>query len=300
MRTRLAVILVLVFSALAMQAERSLRDSLNYRGYLFQLGGDNKHMITQSTDSAYHYFQLAAEAGSSVAMNNLSYYFHCGDTLRFEPQMRLSEMAIYGDNHDAVRYAEMGAERGNAQAQARLGEFYEDNGLREQAKTLYESAFERGLADAELRLLNLMGREWNELPDKDLLNLSIEYHNKRAYLIAGNLLRERIEHLESQSDTDIDAQVVGKMYALLGRLYSLGEGVNYNHEQSLRCLIRGAELDDPSALFMLSESLEFFPDLLKGRDSALAGQSAVELLERAAERGVQTAEQSAQRLRTPI
>lgn len=120
-------------------------------------------------------------------------------------------------------------------------------------------------------------------PDTTLAN-AIEFYRKKAYPIAIELL------LRIPPDTPRTPQA----YALLGEAYSRGRGVQYDYAKALHYYANAAMQGNPSAMFIIAETLEFFPDALSQISIELP--DADTLRHQAAKQGITSAEQAAAHL----
>lgn len=289
-------------SMLRRSARAGYAPAMNYLGYLFQYGfpsaSTRYQFIKQNTDSAQYYLHRAAAAGDSKAAHNLAYLLlnssapgqeiDNGDS-RFGQSEKSDSLA--------VNYLTQAAEAGLPQSQTLLadlcvlGRGLAPDTLR--AITLYEEAISAGFHDAELRLLNTIGPNFEMLSPDEELSEAIRYWNLGAPTISTTLLLDLIN-----KGTTFP---LGRAYALLGYAYSRGQGVAYDHHKANECFARAAILGDPSAQFILAETLEIFPDLLDSivpdiypeQAEALTPQH---LRESAAKAGITTAEAAARTL----
>lgn len=258
---RLSAILERGFDTIAPDTSRSvalLRRSaaagygpaLNYLGYLYQKG----ELLEANRDSAIHYIRMAADAGDPTAAHNLAF-------MLFEsPEISVSDSVLV---KKALSYLQQAADAGLPQAQSLLGDIYSGavQSLPEgivsrdttKAIALYEEAIARGFNDAELRLLNMMGPEWQRLNSETALEKALHYWHLGAPTIAVELL-----HLIGPSEPQ-----TARAYAMLGHAYSRGLGAPYDHHKANEYFANAALLGNPSAQFIIAETLEIFPDAFR-------------------------------------
>lgn len=230
-------------SLLRRAAEAGLPEARNYLGFLFR----NGNMVKADPDSAVYWLSRAADAGDPRAAHNLAYL------LLFPPDSVYSSIL---PPDSAVAYLRRAADAGLPQSMTLLADLYEKGRLVEKdtlhAITLYESAIARHFPDAELRLLNMMGPTWRLLDSKGSLKEALMYWNIGAYTIAVDLLRQ-----VGPADPETP-----RAYALLGHATSRGLGTPYDHRKANEYFARAAIMGEPSAQFILAETLEIFPDAL--------------------------------------
>lgn len=223
-------------------AEAGYAHAQNYLGFLFQEG----NLLTADTDSATYWIRRAADAGDPRAAHNLAFMLLHQE----QPQ-----------DSTAISYLTKAADAGLPQAITLLADLYaEGRGVAPDtlhATELYNRAIDAGFGDAELRLLNLRGPEWSRLAASQALPLAIDYYRRGAYIIAVELLRT----------IGPDESETARAYAMLGNAYSQGRGVQYDHARSLEYFKEAARLGNPSAQYILSETLEIFPDIFPEMDA---------------------------------
>lgn len=268
--------------------QRSARNgfppAMNYLGYLYGKGykvGD-RELITVDRDSSVMWLRRSADAGDPRAVSNLAYLL-LNDTVSACP----SEARLSGQTHNgadtplksrayndslAFVYLQKGVSAQIPTAFSMLGDMYRDGRWVKRdtlkAAANYEAALERGLGDAEARLIALMGHRWQRIPQDSAFNLGLRYYAGYAPG-AGVLL---LEHAAEIPDT---IGIGARAMALLGDAYSRGVGVKYNHDKSLEYFARAALAGNPSAMYILAETLEVFPDALLDLPAAFTDREAV-------------------------
>ncbi len=220
-------------------------------------GGSPKSLlIPQNPDSAQYWLHRAATAGDPKAAHNLAY-------LLLNPPAFSSGERAKPDSL-AVIYLTQAAEAGLPQSQTLLADLcVQGRGVAPdtiRAIHLYESAIAAGFPDAELRLLNTIGPRITHFPPEEALSEALRYWNMGAPAIATTILLPLTE--ASTSFTTTETPTLARIYALLGHAYSRGRGVPYDHHKANEYFARAALLGNPSARFILAETLEIFPDAL--------------------------------------
>lgn len=270
-------------SLLRRSASAGYAPAQNYLGYLYGEG----RMVKADADSSRLWIMRAADAGDPKAAHNAAYMLlHSGSDGRDAAADSL-----------AVGYLRRAADAGLPQSQTLLADLYaEGRVLRAdtaRAVALYEKAIAHGFADAQLRLLNMMGPQWRRYDSAASLGEALRYLNMGAPVIAVEFLR----------NIGPAAPETARAYALLGHAYSRGLGVGYDHAKANEYFARAAQLGDPSAQFILAETLEIFPDalrtLLPDLDADDATMTPENLRAAAARAGVTDAAAATRRLLAP-
>ena len=220
-----------------LSAELGYAPARNYLGFRYF----NGEAVTQNVDSALYWITKAAAAGDLKAANNLGFLLANSDK-------------VTHDYPQAVAWLSKAADAGLPSAQATLADLLRQ-GQGAPADTLmavklYTSAIKGGLRDAELKLLSMMGHDWESLPADSAVSLGKFYYANNAPFIAVTLF----ENAAAENNADA--------LALLGDAYSRGDGLDYNHDVSLDYFLRAALLGQPSAQFVIGELLDIFPDSL--------------------------------------
>lgn len=270
-------------------ARNGFAPAMNYLGYLYGKGykvGDRK-LIPVDRDSSVMWLRRSADAGDPRAVSNLAYLLLNDTVSRRRPAEWLQTDSI------AYAYLQKGVSAQIPTAFSMLGDMYRDGRWVKRdtlkAAANYEAALEHGLGDAEARLIALMGHRWQRLPQDSAFNLGLRYYAGYAPG-AGVLLLERAAEIPDTIGIGAHAM------ALLGDAYSRGVGVKYSHDKSLEYFARAALAGNPSAMYILAETLEVFPDALQDlpsdfpdREVAISRLSDLTWLRRQAEhRGIRT------------
>lgn len=241
-------------------AQAGFPPAMNYLGYLYGKGykvGD-RELVPEDRDSSVMWLRRSADAGDPRAVSNLAYLLLNDTVSTLSSETRLHTQAQ--NDSIAFVYLQKGASAQIPTAFSMLGDMYRDGRWVKRdtlkAAANYEAALERGLGDAEARLIALMGRRWQRLSQDSAFNLGLRYYTGYAPG-AGVLLLERAAEIP---DT---IGIGARAMALLGDAYSRGVGVRYSHDKSLAYFARAALAGNPSAMLILAETLEVFPDALQ-------------------------------------
>lgn len=256
--------------------QRSARNgfppAMNYLGYLYGKGykvGDRK-LIPVDRDSSVMWLRRSADAGDPRAVSNLAYLL-LNDTVSTLSSQAHPRTRAHNDSIAFV-YLQKGASAQIPTAFSMLGDMYRDGRWVKRdtlkAAANYEAALECGLGDAEARLIALMGHRWQRLPQDSAFNLGLSYYAGYAPG-AGVLLLERAAEIPDTTGITDTTGINARAMALLGDAYSRGVGVKYSHDKSLEYFARAALAGNPSAMYILAETLEVFPDALQDFPSDL-------------------------------
>lgn len=245
-------------------AQAGFPPAMNYLGYLYGKGykvGD-RELIPVDRDSSVMWLRRSADAGDPRAVSNLAYLL-LNDTASAYP----SEARLQAQNDSiAFVYLQKGASAQIPTAFSMLGDMYRDGRWVKRdtlkATANYEAALERGLGDAEARLIALMGHRWQRLSQDSAFHLGLRYYTGYAPG-AGVLLLEHASEIPDTTGITDTTGISARAMALLGDAYSRGVGVKYSHDKSLEYFARAALAGNPSAMYILAETLEVFPDALQ-------------------------------------
>lgn len=255
----------------------------NYYGYLFstgyKVGADS--LLRQNPDSMKYWVRRSADAGDPKAAHNIAYM------LLHEEQPQDSLI---------VAYLTRGVEAGLAVSMVELAELYRDGRCVPQdsleAVSLYERAIEHGSVDAQYRLMDMMRPQWQLYSSQAALKQGIDYFIMGASMLGVELLRQ----------IGPDTPETPQAYALLGEAASRGFGMPYDHNLAIQYFVKSALGGNPSAKFILAETLEIFPDAAKNIEGITNEEKATllpdVLKEEAASAGIITAEAAHEALLT--
>lgn len=268
---------------LRLSAEGGDLKAQNYLGYKLLQRGDA---------TGLNWLEKAAIAGDAKAQGNIGYLLLNSDLVEHDPQK-------------AAYWLERAATGGVATASSMLGDLYRDgNGVAQdslQAEAHYEAAIDAGLTDAAYKLVDLRGKEWENLPDSIRYSKALYLYTHRTPELALPIFRS-IAGIDEQNPQRQSTALMAKSLAMLGDAYTRGLGVVYSHEKSLEYYLAAAIEGDPSAAFVISELLEIFPDALNDylpEDATPESTSPSYWREKAEAGGINSAEEAHQRLFTP-
>jgi TPR repeat protein len=257
---------VRALSLMQRSAQNGFPPAMNYLGYLYGKGYEvgNRELIPVDRDSSLMWLRRSADAGDPRAVSNLAYLLLNDTVSTLSSETRLHTKAQ--NDSIAFVYLQKGASAQIPTAFSMLGDMYRDGRWVKRdtlkAAANYEAALERGLGDAEARLIALMGHRWQRLPQDSAFNLGLRYYTGYAPG-AGVLLLEHASEIPDTTGITDTIGITARAMALLGDAYSRGVGVKYSHDKSLEYFARAALAGNPSAMYILAETLEVFPDALQ-------------------------------------
>jgi TPR repeat protein len=223
--------------------------AMNYLGYTLINSGDSA-----AIDEGFSWIKRAADAGSAKAAANIGYLIINDTTGRIAAQYERPDST-------AAQYIRIGADAGLPHAKSLLADLYrEGRGVpcdTLQAVSLYEEAANAGLADAEIRLINMMGRSWQKLPTDEALQLGEKYFNQRLPY-AGVLLLQTAAKDEGMTGAHAKA--------ILSDAYATARGTDYSYAETMRLLKESAKAGYQPAREKLSEIIQMFPDTLTDKE----------------------------------
>lgn len=261
---------VLALELLRRSAEGGYGPACNYLGYCYFIGNMG---LTQNPDSAIFWLERGAmgENPDYKAMSNLGIMLYFG------------EGGIRRDASKAAYWLGRAAEGGIAAAQEVLGEMYlRGVGVERdtaQGLALLEQAAIQGLYESGERMWEILRQQLQTTDADSLVEQAKQYSDKGIYPVSLGLL----------TSTAAGQTSYGK--AMLGLSMMLGRGTSYNYVEGLRLLVEAAKEGDPSACYLVGETVAEFPDT-----PGVDGVTAEEWYERAREGGVSTAEEAIDRL----
>lgn len=247
---------VRALSLIRSSAAAGFPPAMNYLGYLYDRGYtvNGRSLIAVNRDSSIYWLKNAADLNDPRAMSNLAYILLNADTVGKNSD------EIGKDRSMAVMYLTRAADAEAPTAMSMLGDLYRDGrGVpRDTAKAaeLYEKALSGGLGDAEPRLITLMIRRWDRMPQAEQLRLGERYLTTYAPA-AGVLLLER-----AADDTRIpcDTPQMARALYWLGEAASRGVGMPVNPRLGMRRYIRAARLGDADAIRVVDDFRGLYPD----------------------------------------
>lgn len=258
MRILLATITALLALAAAGSAASSpdhplagthYRDSIADLGYRLYFGDST---LDPQPTRARLLIAEASHLGDPRADNNLAYILLNGDSAVRDPQR-------------AFTLFRRAADAGLPTAMAQLADLYRTGTATEPdsatASSLYLKAAARGLRDAETKLIAMNRPAWTLTRPDSLLSLARTYYPRIAPTAAVEMLRIAAQCPDSLTAPD-GVPVCATAYAILGDATARGIGKPYDYTESLRLFFIAATLGDPSAQFIIAETLEITPDAL--------------------------------------
>lgn len=230
------------FDSLKESAEAGDPEAMNYLGYLLLSGEEG---VEQDRAEGLLWLVKAASTGDVKAASNLGWLYLTGDLV--EP-----------DTVQGIKWLSAAAEGGLPVAQSLLGDLYRDGkGVAQdiaRADSLYRTAFEHGLADAGYKLFALNEKAYSDMTPEQLVATGKYYYLRGAPSDGVKLFS-----LAADSGNP-------EALALLGDAYSRAVGVPYDHATSLKYFVKAALAGNPTAQFVVAETLDIFPDALLNLD----------------------------------
>lgn len=223
-------------------ARRGYSPAENYYGFLLFKGLDG--FLEAQPDSAIIWIEKAAQKGDAKAANNLGWLYMEGECVSHDPDK-------------AAKWFSQAAESGLPAAKAQLADLYrEGKGVDKdtlRAENLYLEAIAGGIPDAEDKLVAMMHKKYTSLSPEEALTKGLRLYLNGAPW-GGVIL------FETAAETGSCSPAGAKALALLGDAYSRAKGVGYDHDRSINLFHRAAVAGNPSAMFIVAEFLDLFPD----------------------------------------
>lgn len=258
---------------LKQSASAGFATAMNELGYLYHSGytvsGDT--VLSADPDSMIYWIRKSAESGDGRAMANMGFLLLEQSDSIVKNHGKTEEYRIMVS--EGISYLNAAADAGATTAMSRLGDVYL-TGLYMPADSMlavkyYEQAAVRGLADAEVRLINMMGRKWESLNPDSAFSLAEKYRDYAP--TAAVLLYENAARLpdlkQAVTISDIDSLRHGLNRAAeamqrLGEAYSRGIGTGYDYAKSLAWYAKSALGGNREADTIMKETLSIFPDTM--------------------------------------
>lgn len=230
-------------------AEGGLPEAQNYLGFLFMTG----RMMIQNSDSALFWLKKSASQGYSTAAANIGYLYAEG--LGVEPDM-----------NKAFEWLKLAASQNNPVAETQLADLILKNAKfpsdTVESVNLYKKAASHGYSAADVKLSHMISKSQCKVEPDSIIPLSISYYTGHLPYSGIKLLEQYLSRAYEKNGYDRSVA-----YAVLAHALSHGRGISYNHSLADAMFLKAALLGNPSAEFILSESLEFFPDMFNSRES---------------------------------
>lgn len=197
----------------------------------------------------------AASLGNPRAINNLAFLLLHSDPAHRDTLRALSPFR---------RAAEYGLPTAKAQLADMLREGVGAPPDTLEARRLYLEASTLGLSDAEMKLVNMDVERWRTIPSDSLLTLAQKYYPSSAPFAADVILGIILERDSTADGSPVASPVPPQATAaaILADAYARGRGVRYDYKKSLEYFYRAACQGDPSAQFILAETLDITPEIL--------------------------------------
>ena len=244
----------------ALALYRQLADSdyapaLNYMGRLIWEG---RLGLEQSFEEALPYIVKAAELGDLTAATNLGYIYSNPSP----PTLPDYDKALY--------WLEKATASGSHLPLEAMAGIYELRGDTVAAVEALEKAALHGSQSAPFRLLDLNRATYEAMDVDTLMQTALRYYHHGSPLTGLSLM------WMAEERPDLPQADQALIKAIRAQLTSQGYLLPYDYEASLRLFYEAALLGDPSAQFIVAETLDVTPDAfseLGGDSQELGGRS---------------------------
>ncbi len=257
-------------SLLRASAEKGYAPACNLLGYrYFDLAPDTMLMWIQRA--------ATAPEPDPKAFNNLGWLLSTGSG------------GVKRDMKKALYWYERGAEAGVPAAMTSLGELLLDNPEVPKdsvlAASLLRGAAAKGFRPAAERLWLLVAPEAEQLSAEEAREVGLEYFNDRIFPISSPLFMQAAKADDPYA------------LALLAQSYAQGWGVPYDYDHAMHLFWHAALQGDPSAAYIVGETLQQFPDAFADETTQDEQQrTAADWLAQAVEAGITNAHEAIVRL----
>lgn len=233
-------------------------EALYKLAYVHDIGYDS---IPADTTISTRLYRLSAEAGYAPAQNFLGYRLIKGEGCEANPE-------------EGLKWIEKAAMRGDIKAANNLGTLLAEGTLVERdpdrARYWFGIAADAGLPTAMAQLADMLSS-----PESDECDFALA---AQLYMEAASCgladARTRLAAMLNRNAPSItaaalllgDLDLTADVYRTLADGYSLGSGLPYSYEESLRHYYIASLLGDPISTDTITELLEIHPDALKAID----------------------------------
>lgn len=222
--------------------------ALNYLGFIRFNGLLG---TTADPDTALQLIEKAAMLGDNSAAANLGWLLTQNGT------------AVRRDPEKALYWLSRAAESGSPIPLEAMADIYLQRGDTVQALSSLEEATLHGGVNAAGRLLQVDAQRFDAMPTDSLMKEALRYYRSGAPAM-GLLLMDRHDLRDDATQPDL---ALSK--AIRAQLMSLGLVLPYDYEGSLRLFHEAAEMGDPSAQYIVAETLDLTPDAFAATDSTM-------------------------------
>lgn len=239
------------------------------------------------TAEAFRLYRLAADSLYPPALNYLGFSYFSGNSVlsadRDTALMLIERAAMLGDvsaaanlgwllSHDdsgmkpdldkAEYWLRRAASSGNPMPLAALADISMQRGDTARADALLDSAARAGYAPAATRLLEMRSERYTTMPADSLMREALHYYHGGAPALAAPLF--------IRISVCGDAPVADRAYAtaVVAQMRSLGFILPYDYDGALRMFWHAAQLGDPSAQYIVAETLDMLPDAFASVEDA--------------------------------
>lgn len=222
--------------------------ALNYLGFAYYTGTP---VLPQDRDTAIMMIEQAAMLGDLSAAANLGWLLsspHSGVRRDLDKAAYwLSRAAASGNPAPLESLADISMERGDTVA----------------AEALLDNAARKGSMAASRRLLAMRADTLQRMAPLSLMERALDYyHNTGAVALAAGMMDLLVSRRSCEVMSMDEKQAVALALAITAQLHSLGMALPYDYDESLRRFYEAALMGDPSAQYIVAETLDMLPDAL--------------------------------------
>jgi|GEM_PF-427138 len=267
---------------LRMAEKQGLPRAYSRLGDLFNLANDYENTIK--------YYTKAIEKGDETAPYEMSLIYALGKVFFYKTKSRLFSKEIHSDHNNAVKFMLQSAERGYADAQTAIGNWYArgKEGLDqdfEKALVWYKLAAEQGDADAQEFLGDMYSEgngvnvdydeaeKWYDRASENPKFRRYDSYYGRMYAFDNRDAKNKLEKLYNEgkvikeSETSNSSNNSEKLKEQAkqkqaeaqyskGTSYLYGMGVGQDYKKALECYLKAAELGNANAQFNIGAIYE--------------------------------------------
>lgn len=256
-------------------ADSSYPPALNYLGYVRFNGMLGTEI---NPDTAIRLIERAAMLGDMSAAANLGWLLSQKGT------------DVKNDTEKAVYWLRKAARSGSYLPLEAIADIYRQQGQQVLEEAYLDSAALKGSVQAASRIMEIRANRYASMPADSLMKEALHYYHGGAPVLGIRMMEE----MKGREDAEESDKALAT--AIEAQLTSQGLILPYDYERSLALFLKAAETGDPSAQYIVAETIDITPDAFKDVESSRPPLTASEWREAASRAGITDARSALSRL----